>query len=29
MYLDSAVGKLNGDLDSDTWQIDLKAKFKS
>jgi len=26
-YIDSEVGKLNGDLDSDTWQIDLKAKF--
>jgi len=26
-YLDSEVGKLNGDLDSDIWQIDLKAKF--
>jgi hypothetical protein len=26
-YLDSEVGKLNGNLDSDIWQIDLKAKF--
>lgn len=26
-YIDSEVGDLNGDLDSDTWQIDLKAKF--
>ena len=26
-YIDSEVGKLNGDLDSDIWQIDLKAKF--
>lgn len=26
-YIDSEVGSLNGDLDSDTWQIDLKAKF--
>jgi len=29
MYLDSEVGKLSGDLNSDTWKIDLKAKFKS
>ncbi|AGS40664.1 putative porin [Cycloclasticus zancles] len=26
-YIDSEVGQLNGDLDSDIWQIDLKAKF--
>jgi len=26
-YIASEVGKLNGDLDSDIWQIDLKAKF--
>lgn len=26
-YFKTEVGKLNGDLDVDSWQIDLKAKF--